>query len=74
MTDPSGYFDPAFPGRGIILPLEQMNDKQYAAFCADYYGHSQLFAPYFGKDADGNPIAPHGMSRYSLPKLHPDHE
>lgn len=69
-NEPTSYFDPRFPGRGICLPFEHMTPEQFAAWRDDYY--AGLMAPVFGVDANGDPIAPYGMSIHGEPKLRPE--
>ena len=66
----SDFFDPAFPDRGVCLPFEQMTPEQFAAWREAYY--DGLIVSPFGRDADGNERAPHGISIHGVPKLRPE--
>jgi hypothetical protein len=71
VTDDVSYFDPDSPGRGVCLQICEMDEEQYALFAEDFY--AGLIAPdVFGVDANGEPIAPHGMSVHGVPRLRPE--
>ncbi len=64
----SSYFDARYPGRGVVKPFSEMTEAEFMEWREDYYLGLMGFTP-FGRDENGNDIAPHGMSIHGVPKL-----
>lgn len=71
MDSAASYFDDRFPCRGVVKPFEDMTEAEFLLWREDYYSGLMAFTP-FGKDADGNDLAPHGWSVHGVPKLRPE--
>jgi hypothetical protein len=65
------YFDDRYPERGVVMPFDAMTEEEFGQWREDYYLGLMAFTP-FGKDENGEWLAPHGMSEHGVPKLRPE--